>query len=112
MREVTRQAARLVLHALIMPSGRGSVCVWRGIEQRQLGGIGRLESGYPPVEIGAADRVAVPGWLRVSGLKAPPEFVSTHIEEVQFDADTKATGRGSHLVTFDPRPEPKIEDDA
>jgi hypothetical protein len=31
---------------------------------------------------------------------------------VQFDADTKATSSGSHLVTFDPRPEPKIEDDA
>src|SRR5258708_24219506 len=31
---------------------------------------------------------------------------------MQFDADTKATSRGSHLVTFVPRPEPKIEDDA
>jgi hypothetical protein len=31
---------------------------------------------------------------------------------VQFDADTKATSHGSHLVTFDPRPESKIEDDA
>ena len=31
---------------------------------------------------------------------------------MQFDADTKATSHGSHLVTFDPRPEPKIEDDA
>jgi hypothetical protein len=31
---------------------------------------------------------------------------------VQFNGDTKATSRGSHLVTFGPRPEPKIEDDA
>jgi hypothetical protein len=31
---------------------------------------------------------------------------------VQLDADTKATRHASHLVTFDPRPEPKIEDDA
>ena len=31
---------------------------------------------------------------------------------MQFDADTKATGHGSHLVTFGPRPEPEIEDDA
>jgi hypothetical protein len=31
---------------------------------------------------------------------------------VQFDANTKATSRGSHLVTFDPRPESEIEDDA
>src|SRR4029077_925854 len=32
-------------------------------------------------------------------------------KEVQFDGDTKGTSRGSHFVTFDPRPEPKIEDD-
>ncbi len=31
---------------------------------------------------------------------------------MQFDADTKATSHGSHLVTFDPSPEPKVEDDA
>ena len=31
---------------------------------------------------------------------------------MQFDADTKATSHGSHLVTFDLRLEPKIEDDA
>jgi hypothetical protein len=31
---------------------------------------------------------------------------------VQLDADTEATGHASHLVTFDPRPEPKIEHDA
>ena len=31
---------------------------------------------------------------------------------MQFNGDTKATSRGSHLVTFDPRPESKIEDDA
>ena len=31
---------------------------------------------------------------------------------MQFDTDTKATSHGSHLVTFDPRPEPEIEDDA
>lgn len=31
---------------------------------------------------------------------------------MQLDPDTKATRRASHLVTFDPRPEPKIEDDA
>ena len=56
--------------------------------------------------------MAVPGRLRVTDLDAPPEFVSRHIEEVQFNGDTKATSRRSHLVTFDPRPEPKIEDDA
>ena len=93
-------------------AGSRSVCVWRGGEQGQLGSIGRLEHGEPPVEVGAADRVAVPGWLRVSGLDAPPEFVRRHLEEVQFNGDTKATRRGAHLVTFDARPEPKIEDDA
>jgi hypothetical protein len=31
---------------------------------------------------------------------------------VQFDTDTKPTSGGSHLVTFDSRPEPKVEDDA
>jgi hypothetical protein len=31
---------------------------------------------------------------------------------VQLDADTKATGHGSQLVTFDPRPEPEVEHDA
>jgi hypothetical protein len=31
---------------------------------------------------------------------------------VQFDADTKTTSYGSQLVTFGPRPEPEIEDDA
>ncbi len=31
---------------------------------------------------------------------------------MQFDADTKSTSHGTHLVAFDPRPEPKIEDDA
>ncbi len=58
-----------------------------------------------------ADRVAVPGWPRVSGLDTSPEFVRSHVKEVQFDGDTKGTSRGSHFVTFDPRPEPKIEDD-
>jgi hypothetical protein len=47
-----------------------------------------------------------------SGLDAPPEFVDCHIEEVQFDTDTKGTSYGSHLVTFDPGREPEIEDDA
>jgi len=58
-----------------------------------------------------ADRVAVPGWPRVSGLDTSPEFVRSHVKEVQFNGDTKGTSRGSHFVTFDPRPEPKIEDD-
>ena len=31
---------------------------------------------------------------------------------MQFDADTKAASRGAHLVAFDPRPEPEIEDHA
>ena len=31
---------------------------------------------------------------------------------MQFEADTKAASRGSFLVAFDPRPEPKIEDHA
>ena len=50
--------------------------------------------------------------MQVPGLDAPPKFLGRHVEVVQFHADTKATSRGSHLVTFDPRPEPKIEDDA
>jgi len=45
-------------------------------------------------------------------LDTPPEFVGRHVEVVQFDTDTKAASHGSHLVTFDPRPEPEIEDDA
>ena len=45
-------------------------------------------------------------------MDAPPEFVGRHVEVVQFDTDTKAASDGSHLVTFDPRPEPEIEDDA
>src|SRR5262249_17283726 len=92
--------------------GERAVWIWQPVEHRQLGSIGGLEKRYPPVEVGAADRVAVPGWLRVPGLNAPPEFVGRHVEVVQFDSDTEATSRGSHLVTFDPRPEPKIEDDA
>jgi hypothetical protein len=56
--------------------------------------------------------VVVPGWLRVPGLDAPPEFVARRVDVVQLDADTKAARHASHLVTFDPRPEPKIEDDA
>ena len=31
---------------------------------------------------------------------------------MQFDGNTKTTSHGSHLVTFDPRPKSKIEDDA
>lgn len=86
--------------------------VWRGVEQGEFGSIGRLKLAYPPVEVGATDRVTVPGWLRVPGLDAPPEFAGRRVEEVQFDADTKATSHGAHLVTFDPRPKPKIENDA
>ena len=97
---------------MLQSDGSGSVRVWWGVEQRELGSIGRLEKGGPFVEVGAADRCAVPGWLRVPGLDAPPEFVHRHIEEVQFDTDTKATSHGSHLVTFDPHRDPKIEDDA
>ncbi len=41
-----------------------------------------------------------------------PEFVGRHVEVVQFDADTKAASHRSHLVTLDPRPEPRIEHDA
>ena len=58
------------------------------------------------------NRVAVPRWLQVPCLDTSPEFVSRHVEVVQFDTDTKAASHGSHLVTFDPRPEPEIEDDA
>ena len=84
----------------------------RGVEQGQFGSVGSLENGQPPVEVGASDRGAVPRWLRVPGLDPPPELVGGHVEEVQFDADTDATSRGSHLVTFDPRPKPEIDDDA
>ncbi len=31
---------------------------------------------------------------------------------MQFDTDTKTATHGSHLVAFDPRPQPKIENDA
>ena len=95
------------------PNGRGSgsVWVWWGVEQRELGSIGRLEKRDPFVEVSATDRCAVPGWLRVPGLDAPPEFVHRHIEEMQFDTDTKATSCGSHLVAFDPHRDPKVEDD-
>jgi hypothetical protein len=44
-------------------------------------------------------------------LDTPPEFVGRHVEVVQFDTDTEAAGHRSHLVTFDPRPEPEIDDD-
>ena len=36
----------------------------------------------------------------------------TEGEEVEFDTDTKGTSDGSHLITFDPRREPEIEDNA
>jgi hypothetical protein len=64
------------------------------------------------LQVSATDRFVVPGWCRVPNLNAPPEFVGRHFEVMQFDADTKATSHGSHLVTFAPRPEPEIEDDA
>jgi hypothetical protein len=99
-------------HPHAVPSICGSGSVWLGIEQAQLGSIGRLEHASPPVEVCAANRVAVPGWLRVPCLDAPPEFVGRCIEVVQFDVDAKATSCGSHLVTFAPRPESEIDDDA
>jgi hypothetical protein len=34
------------------------------------------------------------------------------VEVMQFDTDYKASRHVSHLVTFAPRPEPEIEDDA
>jgi hypothetical protein len=52
------------------------------------------------------------GGSEFRALDAPPEFVSRHVDEVQFNGDAKATSRGSHLVAFGPRPEPKIEHDA
>ncbi len=55
--------------------------------------------------------MAVPWRLGVSGLDTPPQFVGRHVEVVQFDTDAKTTSRGSHLVTFDPCPQPKVEDD-
>src|SRR5262249_48726924 len=86
--------------------------VWRGVEQRKLASIRRLENGCPLVQVDAADRVPVPRWLRVPGLDPPPELIGRHVEVVQFDSDTETTSHGSHLVTFDPRPEPEIEDHA
>ena len=41
--------------------GGGSVGFWWGVKQGQLGSIGRLKDGEPPVEVGAADWAAVPG---------------------------------------------------
>src|SRR5215217_6413896 len=90
--------------------GRGSV--WRRVEQGQLGSIGRLEHASPPVQVCTANRVTVPGRFRVPCLDAPPEFVGRYIEVVQLDVDTKTTSCGSHLVTFDPPPQPEIEDAA
>lgn len=84
----------------------------RAIEQRQLCCIGGLEDRYPFIKIGTTDRLAVPRRRRIPSLDASPELVDRHVAVVQFDADTEATSHGSHLVTFDPRPEPKIEDDA
>ena len=43
---------------------------------------------------------------------APPELVRRRIEVTQFDAVTKAASRCSHLVTFNSRPEPEVDDDA
>jgi hypothetical protein len=71
-----------------------------------------MEQSNPPVEVGVADRVAVPGRLQVPCIDPPPEFVGRHVDVVQFDADTKATSHGSHLVAFGPRPEPNVEDHA
>ena len=88
------------------------MCRWRGIELRQLGGVGRLERGVPSIEVGAADRLAVPGRLRVPGLDASPELIDGHIEEVQLDANAKGTSRGSELVAFRSRPDPEVENDA
>jgi hypothetical protein len=45
-------------------------------------------------------------------LDTPSEFVGRNVDVVQFDTDTKAASHGSHLVAFDPRPEPEIDDDA
>ena len=89
-----------------------SVQLWRGVEQDEFSSIGRLELACPPVEVGVTYRVTVPGWLRVPGLDPPPEFAGRRVEEVQLDADAKATSHGAHLVAFDPRPKPKIENDA
>ena len=76
---------------------------------RSIGGFGR----WLATRRGRRDRsVCCPRWRRVPCLDAPPKLVGRHLDVVQFDADTKATSHGSHLVTFDPRPEPKIEDDA
>lgn len=79
--------------------GSGSVCAGRGIERSQLGAIGCLENLSPPVEVGAADRVAVPGWLRVPGLDALPEFVGRHVEVVQLDA-AQIAGSGRNTDGF------------
>jgi len=62
--------------------------------------------------VGAADRFNLPGCLRVPSFDAPPKLVGRYIEVVQFDADSEAASCGSHVVSFDPRPEPKIEHDA
>ena len=53
-------------------------------------------------------RSSIPRWPGVPRSDTPPELVGV----VQFGTHTKAASRGSHLVTFDPRPEPEIEDDA
>ncbi len=91
---------------------RGLVGLWRGVVQSQLASIGCLEQGCPLVELEVADRVGVQRWFGVPGLDSPPEFVDGHVEVVQFDTHSEVTSHGSHLVTFDPCPEPEVEDHA
>ena len=83
-----------------------------GVEQGQLGSIGCLEERCPLVEVGAANRVAVPGGFCVPCVDAPPEFVGGYVEVVQFDADVKATRCSPELITVGSCPEAEIEDDA
>jgi hypothetical protein len=82
------------------------------VEERQLGRVGRLEGAHPPVKVGSADWVVVPGWLRVPGLNAQPEFLGRHLEVVKLDANPEITSSVADLIAFNPSPEPKIEDNA
>src|SRR4051794_19794576 len=84
-------------------TARGRRAAWRsgvgrGIEEGQLGRVGRLEQRRPLIEVSATDRRSLPGRLRVASLDPPPQLAARHIEMVKFDADAELASRLSELV--------------
>ena len=92
------------------PGGRRRRAEWQTPQDPRLGQARRSHATaiVKPVPC-CEDRLNPPS---SSGTRCAAEFVHRHIEEVQFDTDTKATSYGSHLVAFDPRREPEVEDNA